>query len=201
MSNFKLKTMKTKTIKLLALLFISSLAFTSCSEDDHDHDDHDHDHEHEEVNKLVYELTNGSDVVTLTFFDEDGEGGADGVYTVSGPLKANTTYTGKLQLLHEHEDGDIDNVGEEIAEEESDEHEIFYVTDIAGTSFMVTDVDENQNPLGFDTTVTTGAAGTGSISIFVIHEGKKPNDGTVSDAISGGGTTDLEVSFTNVVIQ
>jgi len=41
MSNFKSKTMK--ITKLLAILFISALCFTACSEDDyHDHDDHGH---------------------------------------------------------------------------------------------------------------------------------------------------------------
>ena len=43
-----------KTIKLLAVLFISTLVLTSC-EDNHDHD-HDADHEHEEVNILRYTI-------------------------------------------------------------------------------------------------------------------------------------------------
>ena len=193
-----IKTIKTmKTIKLLAILFISSLVFVGCSSDDDDHD-HDHDHEHEEVNTVRYTLTNdndGNDVVTFTFKDLDGEGGADGTFEISGPLTANADYTGVLQLLHEHEDGDIDDIGAEIAEDEADEHEMFYTTNIAGLSFDTTDVDGDGNPLGFETEITTGAAGIGSLTISVIHEGKKPNDGTISDALSAAGTTDIEITF------
>ena len=195
MSNFKFKTMKSNTIKLLALFFVTSLAFTSCSSDDDG--DHDHDHEHEEANTLIYTLTNttnAADVVTLTFQDLDGEGGADGTYTVVGDLTANASYTGMLQLLHEHEDGDIDDVGAEIAEDDAEDHEIFYINN-AGITINTTDVDGNGNPLGFMSTANTGSAGTGSITIAVIHEGKKPNDGTVADALSEDGTTDIEVSF------
>ena len=190
-----MKTMKTmKTIKLLALLFISTLVFTGCSDDDdHDHD-HDHDHE-EEITQLVYTLTNNNnsnDVVVYTFTDEDGEGGADGITTVTGSLAANATYTGALELLNLEEN---ENVGDEIAELDAEEHEIFYITNVASLAIETTDVDGNGNPLGFDTNVTTGAAGTGVLTISVIHEGKKPNDGTVSDALSNDGTTDIEVTF------
>ena len=68
MSNFKTKTMK--TTKLLAILFISALTFTACSEDDdHDHDDHD-DHDEHPITQVIYTLTNEnntSDIVTFTF--------------------------------------------------------------------------------------------------------------------------------------
>lgn len=195
MSIFKFKTMKTtNTIKLLAILFISALSFTAC-EDDHD-DDHDHDHEHEEeITQVIYTLTNttdDSDIVTITFTDEDGEGGADGVSVVSGPLTASSMYTGSIKLMNLEENEDV---GAEIAEEDAEDHEIFYITNIAGLTFTTTDVDGNSNPLGFETSVTTGAAGAGTLTISVVHEGKKPNDGTVADALSGAGTTDIEVSF------
>lgn len=184
----------TNTIKLLAILFISAFAFTAC-EDDHDHDD-DHDHEHEEeITQVIYTLTNtvdDSDIVTLTWTDEDGEGGADGVPVVSGPLTASATYTGGLVLMNLEENEDV---SAEIAEDDAEDHEIFYITNIAGLTFTTTDVDGNSNPLGFETNVTTGATGSGILTISVVHEGKKPNDGTVADALSGAGTTDIEVSF------
>ena len=194
MSNFKTKTMK--TTKLLAILFISALSFTACSDnDDHDHDDHDHGEHEDEITQLVYTLTNtanSADVVTFTFTDEDGDGGAEGTTEVSGNLTANATYTGALQLLNLEEGEDV---GAELAEEDAEDHEIFYITNVAGLMFATTDVDANSNPLGFDTDVTAGAAGTGDLTISVVHEGKKPNDGTVADALSGEGTTDIEVAF------
>ena len=52
MRNLELK----KNLRLLAILFVSSLAFNACSDDDHD--DHDHDDEdHEEINLMIYTLT------------------------------------------------------------------------------------------------------------------------------------------------
>ena len=199
MSNFKSKTMK--TTKLLAILFISALCFTACSEDDdHDHDDHGHGEHEEEITQLVYTLTNtdnSADVVTFTFTDEDGDGGQDGTQDVSGNLTANATYEGKLELLNLEEGEDV---GAEIAEDDAEDHEIFYITNVAGLQFTTTDVDANSNPLGFDTEVTTGAGGTSVLTISVVHEGKKPNDGTTQDALSGGGTTDIEATF-NVTVE
>lgn len=188
-----MKTMKTmKTIKLLAILFISSLVFTGCSDDDHDdHDDDDHDNEL--ITTATYTLTNGGDTITLVFEDLDGEGGADGTYTISGPLKSNTTYEGVI-LLENKTEMPIDNVTNEV-EEEGDEHEFFYTSNVS--TIEKTDVDGDGNPLGIDTELTTGNAGTGTIAIVLKHEPKKPNNGTVADA---GGSTDIEVEF-NVTIE
>jgi hypothetical protein len=186
MSNFKTKTMK--TTKLLAILFISVLSFTACS----DNDDHDHGEHEEEITQLVYTLTNktdSADVVIFTFTDEDGEGGADGITNVEGKLKANATYSGALELINLEE---LEDVGAEIAEEDAENHEIFYITNVADLKIDTTDVDANSNPLGFDTDITTGSAGTGILTISLVHEGKKPNDGTTTDA---GGTLDIEVVF------
>ncbi|WP_299061163.1 type 1 periplasmic binding fold superfamily protein [uncultured Polaribacter sp.] len=196
-----MKTINTqKTIKLVAIIFISALSFTACS-DDHDHDDHD-DHEHEdEITQVVYTLTNTSDAkdtVTFTFTDEDGEGGAEGTPNVVGSLKANTSYTGVLKLknLEDNED-----VSAEIIEMDAEDHEVFYTTDIAGLVFTTTDEDANGHALGFENTATTANAGSGSLTISVIHEAKKPNDGTITDALSGAGTTDTEVSFKNISVS
>ena len=193
-----IKTMKTikkmKTIKLLAILFISALTFTACSEDDHDDHD-DHDHENEVITTVNYTLTDGSDEVTLTFIDLDGEGGEEGEINISGPLSANTTYTGTIELLNATEDP-AEDITEEIMEED-DEHEFFYTSTVAGLAITKTDVDGNDNPLGIETSVTTGEAGSGSISIVLKHEPTKPNNGSAEDA---GGSTDIEVTF-NVTVQ
>ncbi|PWH81545.1 type 1 periplasmic binding fold superfamily protein [Algibacter marinivivus] len=179
-----------KTIKLLALLFISTLAI-SCSNDDDGHGD-DHDSEEELITTVVYTLTNNADntdVVTLTFTDLDGEGGADGTYDISGPLTANATYTGGIKLWNATE-----NPAEDITEEvegEADEHEFFY-SNTAGLTITKTDVDGNGNPVGIETTIATGSAATGSITVILKHEPTKPNNGTSSDA---GGSTDVEVTF------
>ena len=178
-----------KTIKLLALFFVSSLALVSCSsDDDGDHDDHDH--EEELITTVTYTLSDGTNVFTLTFQDLDGEGGEDGTTTVSGPLAASTTYTGTLQLLNETE-SPADNITLEV-EEEGDEHEFFFSSTINDITITKDDMDVNNNPIGIESTLTTGAAGTGSLTIILKHEPTKPNDGT---AAAAGGSTDVEVTF------
>ncbi|CAL2103180.1 conserved exported protein of unknown function [Tenacibaculum sp. 190130A14a] len=196
MSNFKLKSLN--TIKLLAILFVAGLSFTACS-DDHDHDDHDH--EGEVITTFTYTLTNttnNADVVTLTFEDLDGEGGQSGTYTISGPLTANATYNGAVELLNKTVPSTDDeyNITNEV-KEESDEHEFFYSSSIAGITITKTDKDSKNNPLGVETTVATGAAGTGTLTALLKHEPTKPNDGTAAGA---GGSTDIEVVF-NITVQ
>lgn len=186
MNILNIKTMK--TIKLLALLFISTLVFTGCSDDD-DHDD-DHDHEDEVITTLIYTLTDGNDVITLSYLDLDPNDTVEGTYTVSGNLTANTQYVGAITLLNATDD-DPEHIQEEI-EEEAEEHEFFYSTDISDLAITKTDEDADGNPVGFTTTLTTGAAGDGTLTITLLHEPTKPNDGTVADA---GGSTDIEVSF------
>lgn len=188
----KMKTIKTtnkmKTIKLLAVLFISALTFTACSEDDHDDDDHDH--EEEVITTITYTLTSGDDVVTLTYQDLDPDDSVDGTYTVSGNLTANTDYVGELTVLNET-DEEPEHLQEEI-EAEQDEHEFFYSTTVAGLVIEKTDTDSNGYPVGFDTTVSTGDAAIGSLTIILKHEPTKPND---DDAETAGGSTDIEVTF------
>lgn len=188
MKTIKLNSMK--TIKLLAILFISSLTLVGCSDDDDDHDDHDH--EEELITTVIYTLTNDADSmdeVTLTFTDLDGEGGSDGTFDISGPLTANATYSGDIQLLNETE-SPAEDITEEV-EGEGDEHEFFY-SNTAGLTITKTDVDGDGNPLGIETTVVTGAAATGTVTVILKHEPTKPNDGTAAGA---GGSTDVEVTF------
>lgn len=193
MLNFKSKTMK--TIKLLALLFVSSLVITSCSSDD---DSGGGENEEELITTVIYALTNNADatdVVTLTFTDLDGEGGAPGVYDISGPLTAGSTYTGAMQLWNATENP-VESINEEI-EEEAEDHEFFYTSTVTGLTIAKTDVDGNGNPVGLETTLTTNAAGAGTITVILKHEPTKPNDNTASGA---GGSTDVEVTY-NVTVQ
>ena len=181
------------TIKLLAVLFISTITLSSCSDS---HDDDDHEHGEELITTVTYTLTSGNDVVTLTFKDLDGEGGLDGTTTISGPLKANTTYTGAVSFLNETE-SPTENITEEVIAE-GDEHEVFYTTTVSGLTISKTDDDKNGDPLGIETSLTTSNAATGTITIVLIHEPLKPNNGT---STSAGGSTDAEVTFAVQITQ
>jgi len=178
-----------QTIKLLAIFFMSSIVITSCSSDD----DGGGENDDELITTVVLTLTNdanAADVVTMTFTDLDGDGGQDAIYTPAvSTLTANATYSGSIQLWNATENPPED-INEEI-EDEADEHEFFY-TNSAGLTIAKTDTDLDGNPLGIETTVTTGAANTGSLNVVLRHEPTKPNNGTAADA---GGSTDVSVSY------
>lgn len=173
-----------KTIKLLAVLFISTLVFTNCEDD---HDDHDHGSDEELITTVLYTLTDGNNTIVLEWEDLDGDTGSAPTIT-SGTLTANTSYTGSIQLLNRTESPAEDITVEVRAE--GDEHEFFY-TNTAGLTITKTDTD-GTNPVGIETTLSTGAAGSGSLTIVLKHEPTKPNDGTAANA---GGSTDVQVTF------
>ena len=184
-TKFKMKN-KMKTIKLLAVLFISTLVFTGCSDDD----DHGDDHSDEEViTTFTYTLTAGSNTVVMVFDDPDGDGSLPPTIT-GGTLMANTTYTGSIRLENRTENPVEDKTPEILAE--ADEHEFFFTTNINDLTVTKTDVDANNNPLGLETTVTTTAAGSGTLSIVLKHDLTKPNNFTAANA---DGSTDIEVTF------
>lgn len=176
-----------KNIKLLAVLFLSTLVFKSC-EDDHD-DDHDHGSDEELITTVVYTLTDGTNAVVLEWEDLDGDTGNAPTIT-SGTLAANTSYTGTIQLLNKTESPAEDITLEVSAE--ADEHEFFYTSTVSGLNITKTDTDGNGNPIGISTSLSTGNSGTGSLTVVLKHEPTKPNNGTSTDA---GGSTDVEVTF------
>lgn len=184
-----------KTIKLLALLLVASFAAVSCSSDDDGGNGGDN-NQIELITTVTYTLSDGTNTITLTFQDIDGPGGIPGTTEISAPwLDANTTYTGSIEFLNETENPP-GNITDEV-EAEAEEHEIFYSTSVAGVNIAKNDTDANGNPVGLNTTFTTGDAASGSLTIVLKHEPTKPNDGT---AIGAGGSTDASVTF-NIDVQ
>ena len=173
-----------KKMKSISVLFVATLLFVACSKNDPEIPN-----EEELITTLNYTLTSSSgNTVLLSFVDLDGDGGTDPVIT-GGTLVANETYTGVLTLLNESETP-VESITEEI-EEEAEEHQFFFESSVTGLSIAYTDEDSNGNPIGLESTLTTGAANTGSITIILKHEPNKP----ASDAASAGGETDIEVIF------
>ncbi len=184
MNNFK--------ILFIALAAIA-LTLSSCKKDPEIEDPE------EVITTLNYTLTpaSGGAAVTLSFQDIDGDGGDDPIITV-GALAANTTYTGDMELLNESV-SPTDNVTAEVAEED-EEHQFFYQT-TGGINIAYDDTDANNNPIGIRSTLTTGAAGTGTINIILRHEPDKNASGVSDgDITNAGGETDIEVTF-DVTVQ
>lgn len=197
------------TRKLLSMLIVGGILFTSCSNDD---DNPVPVNEEELITKMTVSLVNGANTITLVVSDEDGaDGPKEPVVTVSGNLSANTTYTGSVELLNESETP-VEPINEEI-EAEADEHQFFYEASSAlnittaytdkesdykkedGTSFTTT------NPVGLTFTVTTTDAGTGTFTVTLRHQPNKAADGVAAGNIANaGGDTDITQSF-NITVQ
>lgn len=176
-------------MKSISVLFVATLLFVACSKNDPEIPN-----EEELITTLNYTLTSSSgNTVLLSFVDLDGDGGTAPVIT-GGTLVANETYTGVLTLLNESETP-AESITEEI-EEEAEEHQFFFESSVTGLSIAYTDEDSNGNPIGLKSTLTTGAANTGSITIILKHEPNKSASGVVGgDVTNAGGETDIEVTF------
>jgi hypothetical protein len=179
-------------MKNLKFIFIVNILFTvlflnSCKDDDPiDMNDE------EVITTLTYTLTPTSgDVVTLSFLDLDGDGGDDPIIT-GGILQSNMSYIGVLDLKNEAETP-AESITEEI-EEEALEHQFFFTA--TGANLTVGYADDNGNPLGLVTTLTTGDASSGTIQVVLRHEPDKSATGVQSgDITNAGGETDIEVTF------
>ena len=178
--------------KSILLVFILSIGFFSCNDDDPTIPN-----EEELITTIIYTLSPvaGGDDVVFSFKDLDGDG--SGVPVIEeGKLAANTSYTGSIEFLNEQKTP-VEDITDEVIDE-GDEHQVFYIkTGTYNATFDYDDQDINGNPLGIATTLETGTASTGTLTIILRHEPKKPNNGTLADA---GGETDVQVTF-DIIIQ
>ena len=185
-------------VRPLYLLFVSSLfvLFISSCDDD---DDTQIENESELITDVVFTLTpqtGGGQATVYTFTDRDGDGGDPPTLLVAGSLQPNTTYAGSIQLLNASDPSDIENITLEV-DEEDEEHQFFYRSS-GGLDLTVAyaDSDDDGNPVGLLTTVTTGASSSGGLTIILRHEPNKTASGvTIDDPSAAGGETDVEVTF------
>jgi hypothetical protein len=180
----------TKNYLLFALVAVTLVLNSACNDDDPEIPDGE-----ELITTVNYTLTPtaGGTAITMTFQDLDGDGGNDPIIT-GGTLDTNQTYTGSLELLNESETP-VEDITIEIREED-EEHQFFFQSSLADLTIGYNDQDADGNPIGLSSTITTGAAGTGNITIILRHEPSKSaanvSDGDITNA---GGETDIEVTF------
>lgn len=185
--------------RLLPLLFLAILGFAACGDDDGPTPEN----SEEVITNISLTLTptgtgTGGAPVILSFSDPDGDGGNAPTTTVSGPLAANTSYTGALVVLNASDPTDVEDVTVEIRAED-EEHQIFYL--VKGglnltAEYTSIDEDDDGNPLGIITNMTTGDPSSGSLTVIILHEPDKEASGiTIGNPDPAGGETDAEVSF------
>jgi hypothetical protein len=183
----------TRNTRVMAYgLAITTLLALSC-----DSDDPKAVNEEELITTLQVDLfTSGNTAVyaTLKFYDEDGNGSIPPVYTQTGsPIYANSTYTTQISLLNEQETP-AEDITLEIEEEKNDH--IFCFTRTGSIASMVAiDEDDNELPVGLLSTLTTGTAGAGTVTIILRHQPE-----VKTGVCPGAGDTDIEVTFSITVV-
>ncbi len=174
----------------LILSTITIFGLYSCSSDDTIPN------EEEVITTVIYELApvEGGENVTFTFEDLDLTGSNPPVIT-NGVLQENTTYTGAL-MLQNKANGEVEDVNLEIIEEDED-HQLFYIETSENLTINYTDSDENGNPLGIETTLTTGDAEENiDLTIVLRHLPNKLTSTAKEGDITGvGGETEADVTF------
>ena len=178
-------------MKINYFLFLAlPLLLTSC-----DKDDPVIPNEEELITTVNYTLTSsdGQDVVLLSFVDLDGDG-ENQPTIMGGTLSANTVYTGSIELLNEAE-SPAEDITEEV-QEEDDEHQFFFQSTISELVVSYTDQDGDGNPVGLNTSITTGAPDSGNLTVTLRHEPVKDAAGvSAGDITNAQGETDIEVTF------
>lgn len=167
--------------------------FTSCNPDDADPVN-----EEEVITTFTYTLTpkSGGSPVLLKFSDPDGDGGAAPVIT-GGALENGKTYTGRITLINEVANPDVD-ISAEVKAEGTDHQFFFAVTESLNDAFTLayTDADASGNPVGLETEFNTVKTATGSLRITLRHKPNKAATGVKNgDITNAGGETDAEVTF------
>lgn len=178
--------MKIFKYALLALPFL----YFSCSDDD-DNSIPEPINEEEVITTLNVYV---NEILAMSSTDADGDGPLDPVVT-DGVLAVSTTYDVRLEFLNELEE-EPEDITEEIEEEDLEHQVFYYVGGDLNVGVEYANFDSDGNPLGTQVTLTTNEAGSGTITITLIHEPMKPNDGLDS----AGGSTDIEVTF-NVTVE
>lgn len=187
--------MKLSNKIFLILPLFAFLFLTACNNDDIDDNP-----EEEVITTFNYTLiTTSGEMTTLSFEDLDGDGGNDPIIS-GGTLMANTTYIGTADFLNESV-SPTEVITTEIKEEDED-HQVFFVPSSSlNATVTYSDEDEDDNPIGLSSTLVTGEASSGQLTIILRHQpdkfGTNVNNGDITNA---GGETDIEVTF-DVIIQ
>jgi YD repeat-containing protein len=175
-----------KKHKLMLLLSLFGFIMASCDKDDAPPDD-----EQELITTVKLTFTNTAstaEVVTATWRDTDGPGGAAPVITGLF-LKPNTSYNGRVEFLDESNPNNTADITEEV-EQEGEDHQVYYT---ATGNLTVSNLNNDSKglPLGTRATFTTTAAGIGTLKVVLKH---KPGSKAAGDQETKG-ETDVEVIF------
>lgn len=203
--------MKTTKSRLFLFLLLGSLGlFISCSDDDAPPPDGGEEVEVISRVILTFTPTGDGDVVTATWFDEDGEGVEDPVID-NIDLVEGIEYTLTMELTNTLVDPDEDITAE--VEEEGAEHMFFFGftdgifgdpmgdgnIDNRDDPINYGDEDDNGFPVGLTTTWTAGGHTemAGEFTVILKHQ----PDLKTATSTSGEGESDVDITFPLNIVE
>lgn len=177
---------------IIVLFFGGSLILTSssCNKDD---DDGGGDPQ-ELITTVVLTFTDDNgNVEVYTSKDTDGLGGNAPVID-EVLLLANSNYTLVVEFMDESDAANVEDITTEV-QAEAEAHLICFETQGSMPNPMIQDKDGNGDPLGLESTLTTGTTGSGNITVILKHE---PDKGFTLPCDTG--ETDVETTFEVMVL-
>ena len=174
-----MKTIKLFFISMLALAFV-----TSCSDDDDGPDPIIDQELITNVNVIFTPSNSANEVVTLSAVSADGIVAPN--LNVTGDFVSGETYNATITITDEVNG---ENILEEIVEEKDEHFFVYSINSVDFTSMTRSANDEVRSDgesLGLNTTWVAGAAGSGSITVQLIHEPTSVSDDNGFGSASGG---------------
>jgi len=187
--------MKNSIYKIAAIAVLAIPVFSSCNKGD----DNATPVEQELITTIKLTLTNATnttDVHTYTYKVENGFNNAAPGTVIADTLQltSNTAYTTSVQVLNEKA-SPVENTTDEILTEQT-KHLFLYnsvpVTGAGSVAFSNGIKDTNGAPFNLTGTLTSGAAGSGKLNLYLMHEPVNKNGTTPDDA---GGETDVASTY------
>ncbi|MBL7797460.1 MAG: type 1 periplasmic binding fold superfamily protein [Saprospiraceae bacterium] len=176
--------MQTHTVKFgtWAVLLLLALTFGACSKDDTT--------EQETITTVLVHLTatDGSFNEEFTWSDPDGDGGNAPVID-DIVLPPNKTFNCHVHFYDLSKTPGVD-ITEEVEEEDTEHLLVYSVLVGLNLNIAAADTDANGKPFRLETTWTTGAASTGSVTVTLRHE---PDKDAADPDVTG--EVDAEVVF------
>jgi hypothetical protein len=197
-----------KTLSVFTAVFLA-FAFVACDNDDDNGSTTPPPAGDEEVItdlELTFQNADTQTSETFIFSDPDGPGG--NAPTIDVISLTPGVYSVSIKVLDASDPNDVEDLTNEIAVDEADEHQFFFeplngAADIINITYA--DLDGDGNPIGQQTVwlVSDATSGSESVRITLLHEPNKDAPGAFEGVLSPeiGGETDIEVEFAVTVTQ
>ncbi|MCX8473030.1 MAG: hypothetical protein ORN85_05210 [Sediminibacterium sp.] len=149
-----------------------------------------------EINGIVLYRVNGTTIIdSFKAIDYTSSGKAIVPDTIK--LSDSTTYNFKLKFFSYNPVTKVLTDVTPAIVALGAEHEAFYTPSTSNITITKTDVDKNNNPLGFNTTWVVTTAGNLNVAFFLRHIPTGKTNNSATNASLGG--NDISISFPTVI--